>query len=217
MPDQKTEQLKTRQRILETAADVFAENGFHKTTVREICTRAEVNVAAVNYHFGCKENLYKEVCIHALGLSSRECDRIGAAARNTLPEQQLERFIHTFLSEILDQSTKVVAGKIMAWEMSEPSGVFDFIIDDIIKPNHDRLCGIVAALLGPRADEDMVKQCVFSIVGQCLHYRYGRQVIPRLYPGLQFTAETLERLARHITRFSLAALRAMAAELASLE
>lgn len=209
------DQAKTRERILSAATEVFAEHGFHNTTIREICARAGVNIAAVNYHFGNKENLYRQVCLNALGLS----DRVHRQTQpdNSSPHEQLERFIHSFLFEILDQSTKVFAGKIMVWEMSQPSGVFDVIIDDIIRPHHERLCAIVSAILGPRADEETVKHCVFSIIGQCLHYRYGRQVILRLYPSLSFTKETFDRVARHITRFTLAALRTIAEELSAKE
>src|SRR5690606_29551632 len=42
----------TRQRILEVALDVFAEYGFEGTSTREICKRAQVNAAAINYHWG---------------------------------------------------------------------------------------------------------------------------------------------------------------------
>src|SRR4030065_2496708 len=44
--------------ILEVAGEIFAEQGFRKTTVREICKRGKVNLAAINYYFGDKEHLY---------------------------------------------------------------------------------------------------------------------------------------------------------------
>src|SRR5262249_40156304 len=51
----------TRERLLTAASQVFAEKGFEKTTVREICQAADVsNLAAVNYYFGDKERLYIE-------------------------------------------------------------------------------------------------------------------------------------------------------------
>ena len=51
----------TRERLLAAASRVFAEKGFEKATVREICQAAEVsNLAAVNYYFGDKERLYIE-------------------------------------------------------------------------------------------------------------------------------------------------------------
>ena len=57
--------LKTRQRVLEAAVEVFAEQGFRKTTVRDICKRAHANVAAINYHFRDKEGLYTAVLQYA--------------------------------------------------------------------------------------------------------------------------------------------------------
>src|SRR5262249_57097394 len=51
----------TRQRVLDAASELFAAQGFHGTTVREIAQRAGVNLAAGNYHFGSKRALYLEV------------------------------------------------------------------------------------------------------------------------------------------------------------
>ncbi len=51
----------TRQRITDTAAVLFAQHGYASTTTRQITEEAEVNIAAVNYHFGSKENLLIEV------------------------------------------------------------------------------------------------------------------------------------------------------------
>src|SRR3954469_4041424 len=52
--------LEPRQRLLEAAEDLFAQRGFDGATVREICDRAGMNVAAVNYHFGDKQALFVE-------------------------------------------------------------------------------------------------------------------------------------------------------------
>jgi AcrR family transcriptional regulator len=50
-----------RDRLLDTAEKLFCEKGFHATSVRELTTGANCNIAAVNYHFGGKENLYREM------------------------------------------------------------------------------------------------------------------------------------------------------------
>ena len=56
-----TAQFSTKDRILNAAEVLFAEQGFAGTSLREVTSRADVNIAAVNYHFGSKENLINEV------------------------------------------------------------------------------------------------------------------------------------------------------------
>src|ERR1041385_425322 len=51
----------TRRRIIDAATELFAERGFHTTTARDIARRAGANVAAGNYHYGSKKDLYLEV------------------------------------------------------------------------------------------------------------------------------------------------------------
>ena len=58
----------TRERILLAAQKLFSEKGFDATSVRDITTEAGCNVAAVNYHFGGKENLYVVAFRSLLGL-----------------------------------------------------------------------------------------------------------------------------------------------------
>ena len=57
----KTDETGTRERILTAAAPLFAENGFDATGIRAIASAAEVNIAAVNYHFGSKDSLIAAV------------------------------------------------------------------------------------------------------------------------------------------------------------
>src|SRR5579871_1957766 len=60
-PQSDGEDKTTRQRLLEVAGQVFAEKGFDRTTGKEICERAGINTAAVNYYFGGIDKLYAAV------------------------------------------------------------------------------------------------------------------------------------------------------------
>src|SRR3546814_10933507 len=54
-------QFSTKDRILGAAEELFAQHGFSGTSLRQVTSRADVHIAAVNYHFGSKENLVTEV------------------------------------------------------------------------------------------------------------------------------------------------------------
>ena len=56
-----TSHFNTKERILGAAEELFAQHGFAGTSLRQVTSRADVNIAAVNYHFGSKENLVNEV------------------------------------------------------------------------------------------------------------------------------------------------------------
>lgn len=200
--------LATRQQILEAAGEVFAEAGFRNATVREICNRAKVNIAAVNYHFGDKEKLYAEV----LRYSQQKCMEkyppfldVGPAAP---PEERLQAFILSFLLRIYDKGPIAWHGKLMSREMVDPTAALDSIIAEKIRPMAEQLRGIVAEILQRPPTAEAVRLCSFSIVSQCVFYHHCRPVLTRLYPD-QPPLDTVSaaHLADHITRFSLAALK----------
>ena len=103
MDIQEKERKNTRECILEVACEVFAQQGFRNTTIRDICQKARVNVAAVNYHFGSKDKLYEEVCKYIFGLSAGSADPRFALGESENPEEKLKVFIRAFLSNILDK------------------------------------------------------------------------------------------------------------------
>ena len=74
-------QADTRERILRAAEGLFVERGFAHTSLRMITASAEVNLAAVNYHFGSKEELIREVFQRHLGRSMPRASPTSIASR----------------------------------------------------------------------------------------------------------------------------------------
>src|SRR5579871_2525553 len=82
----------TREKIIEAAGAVFAEVGFNNATVREICSRAGANIAAVNYYFRDKLGLYTEVLKSSM-LARQEAGLNSNAARSSDPKEALRGLI----------------------------------------------------------------------------------------------------------------------------
>ena len=98
-------EISTRDRILDAAEELFAEQGF-ATSLRAITASAGVNLASVNYHFGSKEALIREVFHRRLGPLNAErvglLDRLEAAAGEEAPP--LETIIEAFVGPPLRMS-----------------------------------------------------------------------------------------------------------------
>ncbi len=201
----------TRERILRHAARLFAERGFKDLTVREICRVAQVNLAAVNYHFGSKLGLYKEVIGWlADHMETAKGDLIPQDATLT-PEEQLRAYVRNFLGRLLSARSENRMDRLLGREMLEPSPALDLIIERGIRPNAQRLGALVAKLMGSTVRDERVWRCAVSIQAQCLFYYSSRPVFERMARGLKFTPQVIDGIARHIADFSLAGIRAASA------
>src|SRR6516225_153841 len=129
----------TRERLLEVAAKLFAEQGFNKVTVRAICEEARTNVAAVNYHFRDKLSLYKEVVQMLADIMDRTQTEALDAGEGLSPEDQLRGYIRIFLHRLLDPQANPWMDKLMLRELMDPSPALDLIIEKGIKPSSERL------------------------------------------------------------------------------
>ena len=205
------DQAVTRQRLLDAAGEEFADRGFRNATVRDICKRADANIAAINYHFGDKEKLYAETVQYAHLCATRH-DVVGAvaAAKDLSPEQRLHAFVRTFLVGILDTGRPLWHAKLMAREIAEPTEVLDKIAQQTVRPRLAALSEIIREVIGPDAPQQIVMNCTRSVVGQILFYHFARPMLVRVFPDEPFDATKLDELADHITAFTLQGLRGMA-------
>ena len=79
----------TRKRILEAALQLYGEKGYRDSTNAEVCEAAGANIAAVNYHFRSKEQLYRSVCEHAIEFMNARYPPGGRHAAKANPEERL--------------------------------------------------------------------------------------------------------------------------------
>jgi TetR/AcrR family transcriptional regulator, regulator of cefoperazone and chloramphenicol sensitivity len=201
-----------RQRLLQAAGEVFAEHGFRTATVRDICGRANANIAAVNYYFRDKEGLYEEVLKYAHRYALEMHPPEPPAGSAASPEERLRLFVYSLLKRFLDKGRPAWHGKLMAREIVEPTGALDALVEQSIRPLQQVLLAIIRDLAGPGVPDARIRLCSVSVVGQCLHFYLARPVLQRLNPQLQYSPEDIQMLADHVTDFSLAAIRNLSRE-----
>jgi AcrR family transcriptional regulator len=206
--------METRQRLLAAAAEVFAAKGFWEATHAEICRKAGANTAAINYHFGSKEDLYVAAWKHAFEESLKAHPPDGGVRATAPASERLRGRILSFMHRIADPKNHEV--EIMHREMANPTGLLAKVLPRVLEPMQQDARAIIQELLGTGASEQEVSFCEMSLMGQCfapmLRLRHARRNpdAPRPPgPPLEFRVEDL---ADHVTRFSLAGIRGMRAE-----
>lgn len=192
--------------MLDAAGEIFARLGFRDATVREICERAGANIAAVNYHFRDKAGLYRAVIKEAYAEAMKRYPVEGAVDPAAAPADQLRGFVRNFVNRLLDDGRHAWHGQLMAREMVDPTSVLDELAQQFVRPQFERLCGIVRRMLGPGASEDEVVRSACSVAGQCLFYKHARPMIERAIPEVRFDADARAALAEHVAEFSVRAL-----------
>jgi AcrR family transcriptional regulator len=195
----------TQQRLLEAAGRVFAEAGFQAAKVRDICARARANIAAVNYHFGDKLGLYREVLRQA-ACGTGDTAPFGPGVPGRTPEEKLRLFVRGLLQNMYGEGRPDWSVRLMTHEMAQPSPAFAGVVEQMIRPRYEALRELVAGIIGRSEDERLTRLCAQSIIGQVTIYAHGREVIHRLWPDLRFTPQTLDEIAAHVAAFSYAAL-----------
>jgi len=183
--------------------------GYRSATLREICRRGNANIAAVNYHFRDKEQLYLAVWERAV--AGADDDLMQSVPDAALPaEEKLRYFIHHLLHSLLGAERPMLLLRLFAHEMVEPTPALDLTVEKAARPLNNILAAIVREILGAAAEPRDVRDAVSSILAQCSSYQCHEAVVQRLHQLNIHDPATIEQLAGHIYRFSLGGLRAIA-------
>lgn len=198
----------TKERILEAAGKIFAAKGYRDATHAEICRSAGTNVASINYYFGSKEKLYREVFEHLTGRVKNLYPLDGGLPLSSPPVNRLRAYIQAHLRRMFDPEIIGDLHQIRMSEMFEPTGLLEDLLVRQLAEDRKLIQVILVDLLGSNASKKDRDWCEMSIIGQCfiaapVHKDGG----PRVIFGLDATV--VELLAEHILTFSLAGIKAV--------
>lgn len=202
MPDQ----MSTKERIMEAAARIFGDQGFKAATIRSIAKAANVNVAAINYHFGDKERLYHIVLKDIFEKGFETFPSVSPLSPGQDPEKQLKRFIRDMFFRLSSQAGwegTAGKGRLIAREFIDPTNAFEEVVQIYIHPHRDALLTILAGICNTTPDDPRLKPCAVSILGQCVYYAFARSLIKKVIPECAPTPDNLEKLAQGVYLFSL--------------
>ncbi len=203
MPDKTAS---TKQRILKAAGVIFGQMGFKDATIRRIAEAAQVNVAAINYHFQGKDGLYGAVLEDVFATGFSRFPATGENGVDASPEQRLRFFIRAMFYRLQSRDGwggMAGQGRLIARELIDPSPAFEVVLDTYIKPHKDLLLDILVDIMQITPDPKKLIPCALSILGQCIYYALASTVIQKISADSAPNEDNLDQLADSVWLFSL--------------
>jgi len=206
----KKQDVHTRQRLLESACQIFANKGYRDTTIADISELAGTNVAAVNYHFGDKEALYIESWRLAFHKSLETYPPDVGVSPHAPAEERFRGRIFAAMQRFA--YSKNYEFEIMSKELATPTGLLAEVIRESIEPLRREFDLVIRELLGSHASEKQIQLCRMSVMAQCTNimmHQQHRKLFAQasIKTNLSFEIPNVEMMADHVARFSLAGLR----------
>lgn len=199
----------TRERLLETAGEIFADKGYERTTAKEIAARAGVNAAAVNYHFGGVDELYLAVIEEARN-RAYTVDRLSKVVAGI--RDPLEK-----LRAILDHMVQLAVGpfssswmaRLFAREMASPSKLFGRTNWRDSERRFALMREIIAEYLGASADHPDVDHACWSMTAPVtLLLNADRKRFAQLFPRVDLDPGQAAAIAEQLACYALGGLAA---------
>lgn len=212
---QNTETMRNaRGRLLDAAEKLFAERGFEATSVRDITAEARCNLAAVNYHFGSKENLYQA----AFSRLTRELHNwrerrlradLHAAASGASLERLLRSFVIAYLEEFESEERRRRLQAFVDIEMRNQHLPPETFFRELMQPIQQLVLQLLRQV-GPPMDAKAADFCVESLMGLLMHARKVRALAPRIEIPAFYRGASEGELVNHIVSFAIGGIRACA-------
>lgn len=193
--------MTTKAKLLRAAAVTFADRGYRAATVREICRRARVNLAAVNYHFGGKQGLYREVFADLFKATARH-DLLGTPPAD-LSRSGWQQFLRDWVRTMVASTTRpppleALKLRLFSREMIDPSENFPELYEVYMAPRIEVLKRGFAAVLPGRPSPQTLLIHIYAVLGQGLFYCQHRPLVAATKPRLKFAPGVVAQIAEVI-------------------
>jgi AcrR family transcriptional regulator len=197
---------RARTRLIAEASRIFAEKGYAKASTREICLAAELNVAAIHYHFGGKEGLYRAV------LTGPIVAWVQTVAGFDAPGLDLEDSLARLIGPLVGEGEDPAAGaddgvRLFLREMIEPTPVFSAAVAQHFGPVHLSIARLLARHtgMGPEdePDED-AHRLVFALLAMAHDYCMSREFMNLMAPRLLAGPDALRRARERLVDWGVA-------------
>jgi AcrR family transcriptional regulator len=190
----------TRQALIDAAMTIFAEKGYEGGSVRLITQKAKANQAAITYHFGGKDGLYREVLLRALHVFD-EYSLIDEDALEDMDRDEAMRlFLRQQLTPLVKRNELSRALRLFNWEILQRTVIFQEVIAVEDLPILTTAQGIVAKFLPDTASPEERTVALIWLVNQAYIFVRDYEHLSKPPTNLTLDGQFVERLIDMLAR-----------------
>jgi len=198
------ERVSTKGKILDAAEKLFGMNGFEATSLRDITSAADVNLAAINYHFQSKDSLIDAIVARRIEpVNKKRFELLEAAGPNPTVEQILTAFMAPVMQVKVDAVVPLI-GRIL----SNPELFVERVFHKHLAPVSQRFVDALSKALPELPPSELLWRLHFS-VGVLTHTMLWGRIFPKITNGVCDISDR-EALVDRAVRFVAAGFRAPA-------
>ena len=191
-----------RMHLLQTALTLFAQKGFHATSIRELCQTAQVNLSSIKYYFGDKAGLYREVLLWAF---SQMAESFGQFDPESLSlDQALLQVVQPLLqpADQPEQPLDMLLMRLYLFEMIQPSSMLPDILLQTVAPVHQAFCRVLARHCGAHEIDAGIHQLAFAIGAMAHDYCMSRDWMQTLAPSVFAAPDANAQIAQRLLGYA---------------
>ena len=188
----------TKQRLLQTAAEMFAEHGIDGVSTRDLAKASGVNLCSINYYFGTKQNLYDAVLEDVIEkiTSFAKDKQIPLQSTTLTPVEELSAFICNMVDFLCSDAVSSVEAELLIKEILQPSNAYNKLYKEVIEPMHKRLTGLIMHITGLKEDKAILQ--THCLMGQVVMFKIHKTALLRRLNNKEYTKKIIEDIKKQI-------------------
>ncbi|RED53681.1 CerR family C-terminal domain-containing protein [Aestuariispira insulae] len=174
----------TRSLLLKSAAGLFAEKGYEGVSIRTLARAVDANIAAIGYHFGGKEELYRETCRFVVANMKPRMAPVRESLQAILDKPgfdpvtqsaDVRAFVALFISRFVHDDLNRSGQALLLREYANPGIGFEIFYAEFIEPMHRMITRLYARIRGMDENDPASIIGAHSLLGQWLAFKLAEE------------------------------------------
>ena len=188
----------TREKLLQTATELFAKRGIDGVSTRDLAKVSGVNLCSINYYFGSKQNLYDAVleCVIEKISNFASSKQIPLQTQNLTPIEEFDAFASNMVDFLCSDKISGAGAELLIKEIIRPTNVYNKLYQTVIEPIHKRMTAIVMKITG--LDEHNAIIQTHCLMGQVVMFKVHKSALLRRLDVKDYSPELIKEIKSRI-------------------